>query len=316
MFQQGPARMSLDGFSSAWYDLTFRYKYSVAEGDEFQSLFVGVMERAHPGDFTKVQPWGNIGDKKCDGYLASERMVFGCYGPKEFSPLPRAVDKVRGDHAGAVLHWKPYMDAWTFVHNDHHGLPPDLLQTLEDLKGVDIAVTVTHWGLPELEIKVRGLNASDLVALFGAAPTGRDVMAVRQEDLRHVLPALAGALAMAPVPLDLRPVPPQKLEFNQLSDQGRLFLTLGMQVSDRVRQFFDRWEPGVGDRITAGFNARYQELRADGTRSPDEILWSLYEFAGRDALTSTREHSAVVALLAFLFEACEIFERPGQMASS
>lgn len=302
--------MSLDELSRAWYELSFRCKYVTAEGDRFQELFVMVMERAHRHDFAKVQPWGNRGDMKCDGYLASERMVFGCYGPKEFNPMSRALAKIEADHSGAVKHWKAHMDAWTLVHNDHHGLPPELLQLLLRLSRVDPDVSVSHWGAPELTEKVLNLAMLDLVALFGAVPTSRQVFALRQEDLGRVIPALVGALSVIEAPVDLRPVPPEKLEYNKLSDSARLWLLQGMQVADRVGAFFDRWEPGVGDKIAAGFRARYQELRTDAARTSDEVLWALYEFAGGKDSKTIREQTAVLALLAFLFESCEIFDRP------
>lgn len=307
--------MVVEPFALAWYELSFRYRFATAEGNAFQDLFVSVMERAHPHDFARVQPWGSKGDLKCDGYLTSERRVFACYGPKEFAPMPRCVAKVSSDHDGALNHWKPHMSAWTLVHNDHRGLPAELLQLLLTLNTADADVEVDHWGEPELTLKVRGLTTEALVAVFGAVPSGREVLALRQDDLRQVLPALAGAIAVAPLPVDLRPVPPDKLEYNKLSDSARLFLVQGMQVSDRVRQFFERWDPGLGDTIMSAFRHRYQELRAQGDLSPDEILWSLFEFAGQGQLTSTREQAAVLALLAYLFESCEIFDRPSPVVT-
>lgn len=302
---------AMDELSLAFYDLKFHFQYVTAEGDRFQELFVSIMERAHPGDFARVQPWGNLGDLKCDGYLASKDMIFGCYGPKEFKPRAKATAKVSADHSGAVKHWKKHgMAAWTFVHNDHQGLPAWLLQLLLKLGAKDLSVEVSHWGHPELALKVRSLSKTDLIALFGAVPTARDVLALRQEDLKRVIPAISGALAMEQVSADFRPVPPEKIEFNKLSDDARLLLTHGMQVSQRVRMFFDRYEPGIGDKIAAGFKRRYEQLRADSTTTPDQILWQLFDFAGRPDLANPREMSAALAVLAFLFESCEIFERP------
>ncbi len=305
-----PGPLGNDDLSRAWYDLKFTHEYAVAEGDAFQDLFVAVMSRAHSGDFVKVQPWGNVGDMKCDGYLESTRTVFACYAPKMFSPMAKAVAKITADHGGAVKHWKPYMDAWTFVHNDHHGLPPELLQLLLKLKTVDAAVRVDHWDHTPLLEKVRGLGIGDLVSLFGPVPTQQQVRLLRHEDLRPVVEALAGALAMAGPITDLRPVPPEKIEYNRLSDSARLIILSGIQVADRVRKFFDHWEPGVADNIAAAFRRRYEELRSQGDLSSDQILWSLYGFAGQGHLASTREQVAVLALVAFLFESCEIFERP------
>jgi hypothetical protein len=300
----------VDDVSLALYGLMFENRYLRAEGDVFQELFMSIMERAHRHDFARVHPWGNKGDLKCDGYLSSERMVFACYGPKEFAPMTRAIEKIGGDHRGAIQHWKPHMSAWTFVHNDHRGLPPEILQLLLSLRQEDADVAIDHWGGPELSARVRTLTLVDLTELFGLVPTARQVRALRQDDLRNVIPALVGALTMDSGPQDLRPVPPEKLEHNKLSENARLLLLSGMQVSDRVRLFFEKWEPGIGDKIATAFKREYVKLRADSSLSPDEILWSLYEYAGGGHLDSVREQIAVLALVAFLFESCEIFDRP------
>lgn len=305
----------MDDLSRAFYELRFRDQFVTAEGDRFQELFVSIMERAHPSDFARVQPWGNIGDLKCDGYLKSQQMVFGCYGPKEFE-INRTTRKVTDDHAGAIKHWKPLgMTAWTFVHNCRHGLPPWLLQLFTTLERKDPAIAVTHWGHVEIWRKTRALDHSDLIMLFGAVPSSRDVLALRQEDLMRVIPAVAGALAMETPPTDVRPVPPAKIEFNKLSEASRLLLTHGMQMSQRVRMFFDRYEVGIGDKISAGFRNRYSTLRA-GDYNPDEILWKLYEYAGGREAEHPWQMTAALAVLAFLFESCDIFERPPDTAVS
>lgn len=304
----------LDPLTRAYYELKFRHDYNVAEGDAFQDLFVRVMSRAHPGDFTNVQPWGKDGDRKCDGYLTSTRTVFACFGPKSFSPIGKALTKVQSDHAGALKHWKPHMNEWTLVHNEHRGLPPRMLELLLKLKTVDSSVTVSNWDFEPLVSKVRSLTEPDLISLFGAAPSGAQVRALRHDDLKPVVLALTGALAADSTPADFRPVPPMKIEFNKLSPASRDLIVVGLQVADRVRKFFDHWEPGAGDRIALAFRTRYQELRADPTMTSDDILWSLYIFAGHGELASTRQQVAVLALVAFLFESCEIFERPPQGA--
>jgi hypothetical protein len=302
--------MSVDPVALAIYELTFRDQYRTAEGDVFQTLFVRIMERAHPQDFSRVQPWGNKGDLKCDGYLRSERIVFACYGPKEFKPMPRAIKKISGDHAGASLHWKAHMSRWAFVHNEHRGLPAELQQLLLTFRQKEPNVEVDEWGEIALERKVRSLSREDLVALFGHVPSGRDFSTLRQADLQKVLPALAGALAMAPISSDLRPVPPEKIEYNQLSSSARVLIVQGMHVSGRVSEFFQNWDPTVGERVVASFKQRYQQLREGGSLSPDEILWQLYEFAGHGQATSPREQTAIFAIVSFLFESCEIFDRP------
>jgi hypothetical protein len=63
------------------------------------------------------------------------------------------------------------------------------------------------------------------------------------------------------------------------------------------------------DRVAAAFRLRYQELRNEG-RSPDDILTSLQKFIAGTSVPSLSHQAATLAILAFFFEACEIFERP------
>ena len=47
----------------------------------FQDHFNDVMEAVHGTDFVRVRPAGNVGDRKCDGYLQSTGTVFQAYAP-------------------------------------------------------------------------------------------------------------------------------------------------------------------------------------------------------------------------------------------
>ena len=41
-----------------------------ADGTGFEKLFTSIMNYAEP-KFSQVKPWGNIGDRKNDGYIES-----------------------------------------------------------------------------------------------------------------------------------------------------------------------------------------------------------------------------------------------------
>jgi hypothetical protein len=48
---------------------------------------------------------------------------------------------------------------------------------------------------------------------------------------------------------------------------------------------------------------------------PDRIFQELQAFAGGLGRGSPEHEAAVVTVLAYLFEECDIFERPGEVAS-
>jgi len=59
------------------------------------------MEKVHGNDFVRVRPFGTLGDKGCDGYLASNGQVFQCFGKLEDAAPNSAaiVQKLKDDYA-------------------------------------------------------------------------------------------------------------------------------------------------------------------------------------------------------------------------
>ena len=52
----------------------FQNKLLKADGQAFEDIFTAIMNYAEP-DFQQINPWGNIGDRKNDGYIK-----IGMYG--------------------------------------------------------------------------------------------------------------------------------------------------------------------------------------------------------------------------------------------
>ena len=111
---------------------------------------------------------------------------------------------------------------------------------------------------------------------------------------------------------DLRPVPSDKLKRNHLSADVQNLLTAGIQKADLVRNFFsDHNNPLYGDEVAAAFQKeynRYKTLEMD----PDLIFRKLQEFTGGLDQGTPTDQAAVLAVLAYLFEQCDIFERSSE----
>src|SRR5713226_6506462 len=75
-------RGAVDKISQAHWETCFENRYIRDQATAFHEFFWAVMERRYPDDFQRVVPWGQIGDLKNDGYVASRRFLFQCYGPK------------------------------------------------------------------------------------------------------------------------------------------------------------------------------------------------------------------------------------------
>jgi len=159
--------------ANVFYELRFRNQFLESKGAAFQDLFVALMSKAHPGDFFPCRPWGNVGDRKNDGYLKSERTLFQVYAPNKMR-MAAAVAKIRTDFTEALPYWRGYFDTWVFVHNSDGGLSPGVIVQLLELEKQNAPISVVHWGFEELLARFRRLSPEALRALYGSPPPGTD----------------------------------------------------------------------------------------------------------------------------------------------
>jgi len=301
----------MDQVTRAFYELHFELAFLKKKADEFQDFFSSVMEKGYPADFTRVRPWGNVGDKKNDGYLKSKRTLFQVYGPNDLA-AKETIEKIGEDFTGALPHWKEYFDTWVFVHNSKAGLGPDVLKKLLDLETANPPIKVTLWGFQELYDEAFQLDEHHLASLFGPAPSRQGMVDLGLADLAPILDHISG---LAPVDdPDIRPVSSEKLNHNQLSNNVAVLLRAGMGRADLVKKYF-KAQPTKKDQIAETFKGKYTEIREQGT-PPDEIFAQLQRFAGGDLLPSPAKQNGVLAVLAHFFEACDIFESPNAIGET
>ena len=297
-------------FGRAFFELRFRCRYLESNGESFQDLFSSLMEKRYPSDFARVRPWGNVGDRKNDGYLRSRRMMFQSYAPLGMK-LAVLKSKISKDFSEALPYWKQHIDVWIFVHNDKNGLPADVLKLLLDLSAQH-NVMAGHWGYEQLLDEFKQLSGADMAALVGPGPTLADLVSVRVQEVQSLLQHMV--LQPEPLISDVRPVPPHKLQHNQLSDGSAVLLKAGMTRAEIVKKYLRGLADQTRyDKVAAAFRTRYAELKNDG-HPPDDIFAGLQRFVAGDEVASPTQQAATLAILAFFFEACEIFERPPDAA--
>jgi hypothetical protein len=297
----------LDLIARQFYDLKFKLAFYERGGTAFQGFFCDIMDKAHPGDFQRVRPYGREGDAKSDGYLASEQTVFQVYAPREMKERA-LLRKIADDFKGAQESWGSRMAGWIFVHNDREGLPPYAQQLLVDLEANNAPIKVGNWSYEPLRIKLFALSDADIEAVMGPPVYREDFDSLGFEQLRPVL--LAIQTGEPPNSPEIRPVSAQKLAANSLSGETADLIALGRQKEKLVESFLSKWsDPTLGERIAEGFRRKYAELK--GLLMPsDRIFLELRKFAGGTDKTDSRHEVAVLAVLSYFFERCDIFEDP------
>lgn len=253
---------------------------------------------------------GNVGDRKCDGYLKSKKLLFQVYAPNELSAA-ETIAKIDEDFNGAIPFWNDFFDSWVFVHNSQGGLSPDVTEKLLRLAEIAKPVQVLHWGFDEIRREVFQLPESELIRLLGYAPSNREMNKLRYDNIRAVL--LHVSKREPSQNIDIRPVPGDKIKYNLLSPNVEILLNSGMRKANLVREFFQTYsDPRYGDLVAANFKEKYQEIRKN-IIDPDEIFHELQSFTAGEVRLDAGIECATLAILAYLFEECEIFERPPEL---
>lgn len=295
------------------YEMAFRDRFRESRGEAFQDFFSDIMERAYPdGDFVRVRPWGNLGDRKNDGYLRSERRLFACYGPTEASGA-ETVRKFRSDYMGALPYWKENFDAFTFVHNDPDGVGPHLAKAIEDINAKELGPTVVTWGRTALTEVFLRLSDHHLYSLFPNVPSLSDFTEV---GLGIIIPLLNHLDQTTGVPnAPVQTVPENKIEYNDLSESARSLIQLGLAPASKIRRYYKKTTNRLQrDRIAEALKAEYESLRSAG-HGPDEIFMRLKHRVCTAGNSSPSQEVASYGILAYFFEECDIFERPEEEAS-
>jgi len=128
-------------------------------------------------------------------------------------------------------------------------------------------------------------------------------------ELEVVTQAITHSPAEPSVDFALTP-PLAKMRRNELTKRVHFEMTIGLGKANEVRQFVEHVaarDATFPERLAAGFLAEYQGLRADGLTG-DDLFAAMREFAGRRS-TDFKMQAAGLAVLAYLFEKCEVFEK-------
>jgi len=304
--------MSLDALAQHHYEAIFALRFREARGDAFQEFFGRILNLAYAGDFIQTRPWGRKGDEKCDGYLSSRRRLYACYAPNELSEN-ETLAKLKTDFGGAIPAAGTFFDEWCFVHNAPDGRAPTwLVKEIDRLRKAHPTLRIETMGFEEIRSLVFGLSPSDLVSLLGPAPTQRAMLSLGLKQLQPILTHLA---KHAP-PEDVAPAPvsPRKLEYNALPSSVSALLTAGMAKAPLIENYVARGRnKELGIQVGAAFRKRYMEL-AQAELDGAEIFNRLHEFAIGPFRPDTENQVACLAVLAWLFESCDIFEHPPEEA--
>ena len=112
----------------------FQNKIFRADGQVFEDIFTAIMNYAE-ADFRSIKPWGNIGDRKNDGYIKNKGKFYQVYAPEDIrKSYTDAVNKLKTDFDGLKSHWNSVNEFYVVINDKYKGVNADCEQTIQEIK--------------------------------------------------------------------------------------------------------------------------------------------------------------------------------------
>lgn len=302
---------TMEAIKEYWWRVGLQLRMREQNGDAFQDFFGRIMEARYGADYVRIRPYGQRGDKGCDGYLASDGRVFQCYGAVngDGGKVAYLIGKMADDFAKARAFLKDIMKEWHMVHNLVDGLPIEAVQTLDAIKKANGPLKCGIVGQESLAITLFELDEARIASFIGPAATAADEHNMQAAELRDLISAILQAVdEAAPVAAEIKAVSAAKLAHNALPRHWEQFLSAGWQNAHQVSGYFaNHHDPMTGERVAVRFRDRYAYLRAQNLAAAD-IMADLCALVVGHGAASVPRMIAAQALLAHLFESCDILE--------
>ena len=130
-------------------------------------------------------------------------------------------------------------------------------------------------------------------------------------ELRHAVAWVSSQPPAAPsVPSFVLLPPEEKIKKNDMSNGSRHTIAAGLSSRTTVADFVEaetQFDPDFPDKLKSGFLTEYYRLRHQGHKG-NELFELMCAFSQR-GLKSQGDRTAGLAVLIYLFEICDVFEK-------
>lgn len=284
----------------------FKLKIHEANGQAFEDIFTTIMNYVE-SDFQSIKPWGNIGDRKNDGYIRSKGIFFQVFSPEEITTsYPNVIKKLNGDFNELLKQWSPVNEFYFVVNDKYQGVNADCEQAIQSIKKNHELTNAGFKTAADLENLLFSLEESQILAIAGFLPDPAMIQldyTVLSEIISHLM-----GLSL-PKTQDSSIIYPdwnEKITFNNLDSMAANYLNNGSLQIGSLDEYLDNQSNFFADKVKDKIREIYTECRK--TYSGSDLFWKMVDMISTRPETSFQ--AAGIVLISKYFETCDVFEEP------
>ncbi len=290
--------------------ILFENKIFKANGQAFENLFTEIMTYAEP-NFRKIKAWGNIGDRKNDGYVEDKGIYFQVYAPEEIkNSYPDVVKKINSDFKGLLKKWSLVNEFYFVVNDKYNGVNADAEQTLTALKNKYNLKKSGFFTADDLSKIVFSFEDDIIQKIVGFLPNTENLSNLEYSALKEVI----GHIMKLPLPIKAvyikRPDWNEKIEFNKLSSHSAELLNFGSINLGGLEKYLANQAP-LAQELQEQMTGIYEKIKTDWKGleyKSDNIFWEIINTCVPQK--ENRYQIPVLTIMSKYFESCDIFEEP------
>lgn len=282
-----------------------------ADGQDYEDLFVTIQRGLDPS-FRAVKPQGKLGDKKNDGFSSDGGQYFQVYAPEK-QEGNALIGKLEGVFPEIKDYWdsiEPVLGFMYVINDKFRGTFPQVEKRLSELKAEYELETCKPYLAADLLDDFFKLDARDAVALLGSIPSEYAMEQLDYGIMGEVLSHIMRVPVREEIESDLRIVEFQeKIRFNGFTEHVEVFMKAASYVHGAIEGFFERHGNFSQSLLKDHVISEYLRIAEDGELAdPDMVFFKLL-----DNLSPRKEKAvgdATMSVIAYFFEACDIFKKP------
>ena len=288
--------------------ILFKNKIHEANGQKFEDLFSAIMNYKEP-DFRQIKPWGNIGDRKNDGYIQSKGIYFQVHAPEDIKKsYSEVVKKIQTDFSGLKSQWNNIQKFYYVLNDKYQGVHADSEKLLTDIKQSNNLKECKFLVAKDLENLLYSLESDQIMTITGHIPDPSSLTSLDYDILNEIL------VHLKHVPLNenseniVAPNWDEKIKFNNLTHNESIRLTNGYFQLGSLSEYLKNNSDFTAQELQNKINGMYKELKKE--YEGKELFW---ELVGKISPRSSSEYQASsIVIMSMYFETCDIFEEPVQ----